>query len=111
MSVVSSARSLKGWGGVMSLLPPPLIPPPLLFLHPALGAWARQQKLTSDLEARNHALWAAEQVAWSPHTALKGLPSGFAIKRKETLVVFKLLLSGVFHKQPNKSPSCKTQKN
>lgn len=87
----------------MSLLPPSPTAPPPLFLHPALWAWTRQQKLTLDLEAQNHTLWTAEQVAWGPHTALKGLPSGFAIKRKETLAVFKLLLSGVFHMQPNKS--------
>ena len=95
---------LSGAGAGRSCLffphpPLPLLP---LFLHPALGAWTRQRKLTLDLEAQNHTLWTAEQ-AWSPHTALRGLPSGFAIKRKETLAVFKLLLSGVFHMQPNKS--------
>ena len=95
---------LSGAGAGRSCLFFPHLPLPFLplFLHPALGAWTRQWKLTLDLEAQNHTLWTAEQ-AWSPHTALRDLPSGFANKRKETLAVFKLLLSGVFHMQPNKS--------
>lgn len=108
MFAVAGTRSLKG-GGRAS---------PYHILHPALGLWMSQQKLTCDPEAENHTLWTAEQASWRArlrearrhHTALKCLPPGFDIKGKETSVLFKLLLFGVFYMQQINPPSCKTQK-